>query len=149
SSAIISNRSPQLSSCAPTPLWTAAPPRQATGSQLPATSWGRSEGGGDIERVALSLRHDRLEFAMSYSIRTRSALPAPGPAFVHLKVHSPYSLWKGAIPPPAFAKLGGAPGFPAVAITDTNNLFGALEFSDRLADAGVQPIVGCSLQIDF
>src|SRR4029450_12377674 len=31
----------------------------------------------------------------------------------------------------------------------TNNLFGALEFSDKLADAGVQPIVGCTLQVDF
>ncbi len=86
---------------------------------------------------------------MSYSIRTRSALPAPGPAFVHLKVHSAYSLLEGAITTPALAKLAVAHGFPAVAITDTNNLFGALEFSDRLADAGVQPIVGCSLQIDF
>ncbi|HUC46678.1 MAG TPA: PHP domain-containing protein, partial [Hyphomicrobiaceae bacterium] len=86
---------------------------------------------------------------MSYAIRTRSASPPPGPAFVHLKVHSAYSLLEGAITVPALAKLAVAHGLPAVAITDTNNLFGALEFSDRLADAGVQPIVGCSLQIDF
>src|SRR5439155_22818190 len=33
--------------------------------------------------------------------------------------------------------------------TDTNNLFGALEFSDKLADSGIQPIVGCTLQVDF
>src|SRR5215510_4887495 len=86
---------------------------------------------------------------MSYSIRTPSALPAPGPAFVHLKVHSAYSLLEGAITIPKLAKLAVTHGFPAVGITDTNNLFGALEFSDRLADAGVQPIVGCSLQVDF
>ena len=42
-----------------------------------------------------------------------------------------------------------AHGFPAVGLTDTNNLFGALEFSDKLADAGIQPIVGCTLQVDF
>ena len=36
---------------------------------------------------------------------------------------------------------------PAVAITDTNNLFGALEFSINAAKAGVQPIIGCQLSI--
>src|SRR5215813_4632243 len=84
---------------------------------------------------------------MSHSIRTRSAAPAP--AFVHLKVHSAYSLLEGAITIPKLAKLAATHDFPAVAITDTNNLFGALEFSDRLAEAGIQPIVGCTLQIDF
>ena len=38
---------------------------------------------------------------------------------------------------------------PALGLTDTNNLFGALEFSDKLAEAGIQPIVGCTLQVDF
>ena len=38
---------------------------------------------------------------------------------------------------------------PAVGITDTNNLFGALEFSEKLAGSGIQPIVGCALNIDF
>src|SRR5262245_34220914 len=85
---------------------------------------------------------------MSHSIRI-SSLAAPAPTFVHLKVHSAYSLLEGAITIPKLAKLAVTHGFPAVGITDTNNLFGALEFSDRLADAGVQPIVGCSLMIDF
>ena len=75
--------------------------------------------------------------------------PATGPQFVHLKVHSAYSLLEGAITIPKLAKLAAAHGFPAVGLTDTNNLFGALEFSDKLADAGVQPIVGCTLQVDF
>ena len=47
-----------------------------------------------------------------------------------------------------FAKLAAAHGFPAVGLTDTGNLFGALEFSDKLADTGIQPIVGCTLRID-
>jgi DNA polymerase-3 subunit alpha len=85
---------------------------------------------------------------MSHSIRI-SSLPAPSPTFVHLRVHSAYSLLEGAITIPKLARLAVTHGFPAVGITDTNNLFGALEFSDRLADAGVQPIVGCSLMIDF
>ena len=36
---------------------------------------------------------------------------------------------------------------PAVAVTDTNNIFGALEFSDAAAKSGVQPIIGCQLSI--
>src|SRR5262245_20937276 len=77
-------------------------------------------------------------------------LPKPSaPTYVHLKVHSAYSLLEGAITIPKLAKLAVAQGFPAVGLTDTGNLFGALEFSDKLAAAGVQPIVGCTLQLDF
>src|SRR5690606_31502956 len=76
--------------------------------------------------------------------------PAPGaPSFVHLKVHSAYSLLEGALPIGALAKRAAKLGFPALALTDTNNLFGALEFSDKLASAGIQPIVGISLAVDF
>ncbi len=75
---------------------------------------------------------------------------APAPArFVHLKVHSAYSLLEGALPIGKLAKLAAANSFPALGLTDTNNLYGALEFSDKLADAGIQPIVGVSLTIDF
>ena len=79
---------------------------------------------------------------------TRPSRPSL-PSFVHLKVHSAYSLLEGAITIPRLAKLAAAQGFPAVGLTDTNNLFGALEFSDKLAEAGIQPIVGCTLQVDF
>ncbi len=71
------------------------------------------------------------------------------PRFVHLKVHSAYSLLEGALPIVRLAKLAAAHGFPALGLTDTNNLFGALEFSDKLADAGIQPIIGVSLNVDF
>jgi DNA polymerase III subunit alpha len=71
------------------------------------------------------------------------------PRFVHLKVHSAYSLLEGAITIPNLAKLALAHRFPAVGLTDTGNLFGALEFSDKLAGTGIQPIVGCTLQVDF
>ncbi|MGL4396983.1 MAG: DNA polymerase III subunit alpha, partial [Hyphomicrobium sp.] len=73
----------------------------------------------------------------------------PAPKFVHLKVHSAYSLLEGALPISKLGKLAAASGFPALALTDTNNLFGALEFSDKVADAGVQPIVGCAVDVDF
>ncbi len=68
------------------------------------------------------------------------------PRFVHLKVHSAYSLLEGAMPIGKLAKLAAKQRFPALGLTDTNNLFGALEFSDKLAAAGVQPIVGCTLR---
>jgi DNA polymerase-3 subunit alpha len=76
------------------------------------------------------------------------AVSAPA-RFVHLKVHSAYSLLEGALPIGRLAKLAAANNFPAVGLTDTNNLFGALEFSDKLAEAGVQPIIGVTLTIDF
>ena len=53
--------------------------------------------------------------------------------FVHLHVHSAYSLREGALTIETLAKLAKADDMPALAITDTNNLFGALEFSEKLA----------------
>jgi DNA polymerase-3 subunit alpha len=69
----------------------------------------------------------------------------PPPKFIHLKVHSAYSLLEGALPIGKLAKLADGYGFPALGIADTNNMFGALEFSDKLAGSGIQPIVGVSL----
>ena len=65
--------------------------------------------------------------------------------FVHLRVHTAYSLSEGAIPVKELAKLCREEGMPAVAATDTGNLFGALEFAKACADAGVQPVMGCLL----
>ncbi len=62
--------------------------------------------------------------------------------FIHLHVHSAYSLSEGAIPVSTLKDLCLAAGMPAVAVTDTNNLFGALEISTTLASAGIQPIIG-------
>ncbi len=62
------------------------------------------------------------------------------PKFIHLRVHSEYSLLEGAIRLEELPNMCSAMGMPAVAITDTNNLFGALEFSEYSAKAGIQPI---------
>lgn len=67
--------------------------------------------------------------------------------FVHLRVRSAYSLLEGAIKADAIGKLAASTGMPAVALTDRANLFGALEFSLTTKDAGVQPIIGCSLPV--
>ena len=71
------------------------------------------------------------------------------PGFVHLHVHSSYSLLEGALTIARLAELAKADRQPALALTDTDNMFGALEFSDKMAAAGIQPIVGCALAIDF
>ena len=72
----------------------------------------------------------------------------PAPTFIHLRCHSAYSLSEGAITIKQMAKLARQLGMPALAITDTGNLFGALEFSETLKDAGIQPIVGLALKVD-
>src|SRR4051794_39731377 len=73
----------------------------------------------------------------------------PDPGFVHLHVHSSYSLLEGALTIGKLAELAKADRQPALALTDTDNMFGALEFSDKLAGSGIQPIVGCALSVDF
>ncbi|MBV8914020.1 MAG: DNA polymerase III subunit alpha [Acetobacteraceae bacterium] len=67
--------------------------------------------------------------------------------FVHLRVHSAYSLSESAIKADKIAALARADAMPAVAITDTGNLFGALEFSQACAGKGIQPIIGCQVAI--
>ncbi len=69
--------------------------------------------------------------------------------FVHLHVHSAYSLLKGAIKVAKLGELARADRQPALALTDTDNMFGALEFSDKMAGYGIQPIIGCELAVDF
>ncbi|HYZ30700.1 MAG TPA: DNA polymerase III subunit alpha [Crenalkalicoccus sp.] len=65
--------------------------------------------------------------------------------FVHLHVHSSYSLSEGAIKAEKLATLAREAGMPAIALTDTANLFGALEFAQACTAKGVQPIMGCQL----
>jgi len=73
----------------------------------------------------------------------------PSAGFVHLHVHSAYSLLKGSIKIAKLAELAKADRQPALALTDSDNMFGALEFSDKMAGYGIQPIVGLELAIDF
>lgn len=71
------------------------------------------------------------------------------PGFVHLRVHSAYSLLEGALPLGKIIKQALADEAPAIAVTDTNNLFGALEFAQKASKDGVQPIIGCQLDVAF
>jgi DNA polymerase-3 subunit alpha len=71
------------------------------------------------------------------------------PRFIHLRVHTEYSLLEGAVPVKKLIGLCEKAGMPAVAVTDTNNLFAALEFSVTAKGAGLQPIVGCQVSVTF
>ncbi|MDR1235627.1 MAG: DNA polymerase III subunit alpha, partial [Holosporaceae bacterium] len=67
--------------------------------------------------------------------------------FIHLRLHSAYSLAEGAIKMEKLTKLCEENKMPAVAVTDTNNLFGALEFSIKCSEHGIQPIIACQLNV--
>jgi DNA polymerase-3 subunit alpha len=71
----------------------------------------------------------------------------PHADFVHLRVHTAYSLSAGAIKVKDLVKLAKKLDMPAVAMTDTCNLFGALELSLAAIDAGIQPVIGCELPL--
>ncbi|MDU7524469.1 MAG: DNA polymerase III subunit alpha, partial [Roseomonas mucosa] len=66
-------------------------------------------------------------------------------SFVHLHVHSAYSLAEGAIKADKLPGLARKLGMPAVALTDTSNMFGGLEFAQYATKENVQPIMGCQL----
>ncbi|MFL2770364.1 MAG: DNA polymerase III subunit alpha [Rhodospirillaceae bacterium] len=68
-------------------------------------------------------------------------------SFVHLRTHSAFSLAEGALKIPDLIDLCVDNMMPAVALTDTRNLFGALEFSIACAKMGVQPIIGCQISL--
>jgi DNA polymerase-3 subunit alpha len=67
--------------------------------------------------------------------------------FVHLHVHSEYSLLDGAAQLEKLVAKAKALKFPAIALTDHGNLFGAIDFYLAAQKAGVKPIVGCELYI--
>lgn len=69
------------------------------------------------------------------------------PKFIHLRIHSPYSLLEGAIRLPALVEACKKHYMPAVAIADRNNLFGALEAAEELSKIGVQSITGVTLSV--
>jgi DNA polymerase-3 subunit alpha len=68
-------------------------------------------------------------------------------SFVHLHVHTQYSLLDGAIRLADLLETAHSHHMPAVAITDHGNMFGALEFYDKFSKAGIKPIVGCEVYL--
>jgi DNA polymerase-3 subunit alpha len=71
----------------------------------------------------------------------------PRPQFVHLHVHTQYSLLDGANRIDRLVKQAAAFKMPAIAMTDHGNLFGAIEFYLAAKKAGVKPIIGCEMYL--
>jgi DNA polymerase-3 subunit alpha len=67
--------------------------------------------------------------------------------FIHLRCQSAFSLAEGALRIKTIAELAAKDEMPALALTDRNNLFGALEFSETLWSYGVQPIIGLTMAV--
>lgn len=64
-------------------------------------------------------------------------------SFVHLHLHTEYSLLDGAVRIPKLMERAKELGMPAVAMTDHGNLYGAVEFYQEARNAGIKPIIGC------
>ena len=67
--------------------------------------------------------------------------------FVHLHLHTQYSLLDGAIRIKELIRRAKEFQMPAVAITDHGNMFGAMEFYEKCHEAGIKPVIGCELYI--
>ena len=70
-----------------------------------------------------------------------------GSPFVHLHVHTEYSLLDGAIRINSLLDKARDLGMESVAITDHGNMFGVVEFYDKAVKAGIQPIIGCEIYV--
>src|SRR2546428_2694671 len=71
----------------------------------------------------------------------------PADSFVHLHLHTEYSLLDGAIRMKEVMKKAVEFKMPAVAMTDHGNLYGAIEFYQEAKRAGIKPIIGCEAYI--
>ena len=71
----------------------------------------------------------------------------PAQDFVHLHVHSEYSLLDGACRIPELTARAAELKMPALALTDHGNLFGAIEFYKECREVGIKPIVGCEVYL--
>ena len=87
---------------------------------------------------------------LSYSGASNSDTPNSDTSlqFIHLHVQSAFSLLESALPMAKLIDLAIADNQPALAVTDRNNLFGALEFSEKASAKGLQPIMGCKMAIE-
>ena len=68
-------------------------------------------------------------------------------SFVHLHLHTQYSLLDGAVRIRELMKKAKAFGMPAVAMTDHGNMFGAIEFYNAANKEGIKPIIGCEVYL--
>lgn len=98
----------------------------------------------------MSSKQNAMNAALSAGVTQDISLNRSGARpFVHLHVHSAFSLLEGALPISNIISLTSTDNQPAVAVTDRSNLFGAMEFSIKASAEGLQPIIGCTLEVEF
>src|SRR5437868_12115576 len=78
---------------------------------------------------------------------SRLCLPVPEAPFVHLHVHSEYSILDGACRIPGLAERAAELEMPAVALTDHGSLAGAVELYREAGKQGVKPLIGCEVYV--
>ncbi len=71
----------------------------------------------------------------------------PSPQFVHLRLHSEYSISDGIVRIDDAVERAVADGMPALALTDLANVFGLVKFYQAARDEGIKPIIGCDLWV--
>ena len=69
------------------------------------------------------------------------------PAFIHLRLHSEYSIADGIVRIPDAVAAARRDGMPALALTDLNNLFGLVKFYNAARAGGIKPVIGCDVMI--
>src|SRR5688572_7939322 len=72
----------------------------------------------------------------------------PTPSFVHLRLHSEYSIVDGIVRIEEAVEAAQADGMPALALTDLGNVFGMVKFYQAARAQGVKPIIGCDVWIE-
>ena len=70
------------------------------------------------------------------------------PKFVHLRCHSEYSVVDGTVRIDDYVRCASADKMPALALTDLNNLFGAIKFYKTARESGLKPLIGCDLWLE-
>ncbi len=93
--------------------------------------------------------HQQLQGEVSSPSDAAARVASGQKPFVHLHVQSAFSLLESALPLAKIIDLAVGDDQPALAVTDRNSLFGALEFSEKAASKGLQPIMGLKLAIHF
>src|SRR5262245_44539414 len=72
----------------------------------------------------------------------------PSPSFVHLRLHSEYSIVDGIVRIEEAVEAAAKEGMPALALTDLGNVFGMVKFYKAAREAGIKPIVGCDVWVE-
>ncbi len=69
----------------------------------------------------------------------------PQPSFIHLRLHSEYSIADGIVRIPEAVAAAKQDAMPALALTDLNNVFGLIKFYQEARNTGIKPIIGCDV----